>query len=293
MIQHYLQKLYDSTPRQIAEYIRSKLSKQEEKENLSIAKLPCIFVLSTGRVGTQTVSALMNLCSNFIAYHEPSPKLYGLSKLAYNKYIKNQNFDLFKEAFLIARRELLNYSLKAGKGYAETSPQTTFLAPVILELLPNVRFIHLVRDPRNVVRSGMSRCWYDGHPADPTRIIPPPDTDAGQQWESYNSFQKNLWLWTETNKWILVFSSTLPSEKIILIPSENIFGAHPETLKKFFNFTGSPVPPQQKLLRVLRKKLNVQKTGSFPEPKSWPEIMQRNLVKITGETAKTLGYNIE
>jgi hypothetical protein len=293
MILHYLQKLYDSTPRQKVEYIWSKLSKQKEKETLFISKLPCIFVLSTGRVGTQTISALINLCPNFIAYHEPSPKLYGLSKLAYNKYIKNQNLDLFKEAFLTARRKLLNYSLKAGKGYAETSPQTTFLAPVILESLPNVRFIHLVRDPRNVVRSGMNRCWYDGHPADKIRIIPLQDTEAGRQWESYNSFQKNLWLWTETNKWILAFSSRLPSEKIILIHSENIFGAHPETLKKVFNFSGSPVPPQRKLLRVLRKKLNAQKTGSFPEPKNWPEIMQRDLVKITGETAKTLGYNIE
>jgi len=138
----------------------------------------------------------------------------------------------------------------------------------------------------------MRRKWYNGHPADKTRIVPRPDSEPGQQWEAYNAFQKNLWLWAETNRWILEFSSSLPADRILLVHSEDVFAACEETLRKLFTFIGASMPSKRKIMRVLRKKLNVQEPGTFPEPTNWSETMYSDLLEIAGKTARALGYEL-
>jgi len=251
---------------------------------------PCVFVLSTGRTGTQTLSALLDLVGNVFAYHEPRPKLYGLSELSYRYSDDSHMHEVLREAFLVARRELMDYSLHCGKGYVETSPQATFLAPVILEAVPSVRFIHLMRDPRYVVRSAMRRGWYQGDEVDRAVITPRPDSELSQRWECYTAFQKNLWLWAETNRWIHRFSSGLPPERRLLVHSEHVFTAREETMERLFAFVRSPTPPRRRIMRLLEKKLNAQITGSFPEPSGWSDAMRSELSAIAGRTAQILGY---
>lgn len=284
-------KLVDRSPRQVLHDLRRKLLKRERLHGFD-DKHPCVFALSTGRVGTQTLAALFGLAENVFAYHEPKPTLYGLSRLSYEYSANKLVCKVLLEVFLATREGLMSYSLDCGRGYVETSPQVTFLAPVILEAVPNVRFIHVVRDPRYVVRSGMRRKWYDGHPADKTRIIPRPDSESGQKWEAYNTFQKNLWLWAETNRWILEFSSSLSMDRILLIHSEDVFTACGETLSKLFTFMGASIPPKRKITRVLGKRLNVQETGTFPEPSHWSKTMCSDLLEIAGKMARDLGYEL-
>jgi hypothetical protein len=283
--------LIDRTPRQVLHYLRRRLTKRERLQAFD-DKHSCVFVLSTGRVGTKTLAALFGLAENVLAYHEPKPTLYGLSRLSYDYCTSIPVRKVLQEAFLATRRQLMNYSLDCGKGYVETSPQVTFLAPVIIEAVPQVRFIHLVRDPRHVVRSGMRRKWYAGHPADKTRIVPPPGSEAERRWQSYNAFQKNLWLWDETNRWILEFSSSLPTGRILLVHSENVFDGREETLGQLFTFVGASMPAERGIRSVLAKKLNVQNTGTFPEPSDWSAEMRNDLAEIAGETARTLGYEL-
>lgn len=280
--------LLDRSPRYTLYLIRKRYLKQERLQDFD-EKHPCVFVLSTGRVGTQTLSSLFKLAKNVFAYHEPEPLLYGLSKLAYennNKIVRK----ILIEAFLALRKEKIEYSLYSKRGYVETSPHATFLAPIILEAIPNARFIHVVRAPRYVIRSGMRRKWYNGNSADKNRIVPNPESEEGKRWESYSPFQKNSWLWAETNKWILEFSSSLPADRIILVRSEDIFTANEEIIKKLFSFINSPMPSKRKIKHVLNKNLNIQRSGIFPEVSDWSDKMHSELFSIAGETAGILGY---
>lgn len=253
---------------------------------------PCIFVLSTGRVGTETLAALFGLTSDVLAYHEPIPELFRLSKLAYENNMNQIVETILKSAFLTSREDLLGCSFDINRGYVETSPQATFLASVIDQAVPNPYFIHLVRDPRDVVRSGMRRKWYAGHPADKTRIVPNPGSEASRQWEKYSVFQKNIWLWTETNRWILDFSSKIEPCRTLLLHSEKVFDADEDTLHHLFSFVGLPVPPRWRFRRVLRRQLNAQRMGEFPDSSAWTPEMNDDLVLIAGETMQTLGYNL-
>jgi hypothetical protein len=286
-----LDKLVSRSPREVFYYLRRKVAGREKLHEFSDERV-CLFVLSTGRVGTETVAALLGLTRNIIAYHEPRPLLYGLSKLSY-EYSDNADVSkVLQEAFFTARQELMKRSLDYGMGYVESSPQVTFLAPFIQEAVPNVRFIHLVRDPRDVIRSGMRRKWYEGHGADKTRITPRPDSSAAREWGSYSAFKKNLWLWNETNSWIMNFTSGVPAERILLLHSEDVFKASPEALEKLFIFAGSSLPSVRRIAHVLGKKLNQQKTGTFPESEVWSDEMLRDLLNIAGRTAQILGYGL-
>ncbi len=283
------QKLLDVTPRQVIRYIRRKFLNEKKVNVKDYSKLSSIFVLSTGRVGSQTLAALCGLAKDYLVYHEPKPLLFGLSKAAYDKYSEGTS-EIFLESFLTARKVLFKYCLKVGKRYMETGPHVTFLAPVILEALPQTRFIHLVRDPRDVVRSGMRRRWYDGHRFDKTRIVPAPSSEDGQQWASYSPFQKNLWLWNETNRWILDFCSGLSNEKVLILHAKDMFDAYEKELLKLFAFLGSAIPPERKILRVLGQKLNAQKQGVFPNQADWSEEMNQRFIEMALETARALGY---
>ena len=287
----YVHRIPDTTPREWWWFIRKQLAKDESLASFNDA-CPCVFVLSTGRVGTQTLAALMGLAPHLSVYHEPAPKLFGLSRLAYMHTENDLVRQALREAFLSAREALFDHSLTCGRGYVETSPQTTFLAPIVAEFLPTVRFIHLVRDPHKVIRSGMRRGWYEGHVADRTRLQPLSDDPHATVWHDYTSFQKNAWLWTETNRWILSFLKSIPLGRQYRLKAEDMFSGDKATLTQLFAFVNSPMPTSRKTERVLERKLNAQRTGEFPSPEEWSDAMNTKLVTLTATVASQLGYKM-
>lgn len=283
--------LLDQSPRQVWRFLVKKLRLRKPLDAFD-DQHPCVFVLSTGRTGTETIAALFTLARNVVSLHEPSPKMYEISRLAYEYSADALARRLLSASFASLRSELLNTSLSYGLGYVESSPQVTFLAPAILEKYPMARFIHLVRDPRDVVRSGMRRKWYDGHPSDATRIVPVHTSQDRQRWNEYNPFQKNLWLWAETNRWILEFTSRLPPETVLRVCSEDVFSGDEKTLHELYRFIGSPLPRRRKISQLLGRKLNAQISGHFPASKLWSAEQKTDLLTIAGSTAKELSYEL-
>jgi hypothetical protein len=284
-------RLLDRSPRQVYQYINRRLRGLERLGAFS-EEHPCVFVLSTGRVGTKTLAALLRLAPNLFVYHEPVPKLFGLSALAYRHFDDLPARKMLLVAFGETRGTLLNYSLACSRGYVETGPHVTFLAPTIVEAVPGVKFIHLVRDPRQVVRSAMRREWYDGHKYDRTRIMPRPNSDLSRRWSSFDAFQKSAWLWAETNRWIMEFASTLPDDRTMLVRAEDIFSQVTRTIDDLFEFVSAPLPSSRKIERVLAGRLNQQERGAFPRPTNWTDEMNEDLSRLAGEVAREIGYDI-
>jgi sulfotransferase family protein len=283
--------VYDQSPRQLFHFLRRKLNRRQRLPGFD-RHHPCVFVLSTGRVGSETLAALLVSADNVFAYHEPMPNLYYLSKLSHAHHADPLARTILRGAFLTAREDLLDYSLDCGRGYVETGPTGTFLAPFILDAIADARFIHLVRDPRAVVRSGMRRKWYDGHFNDNSRIVPDPASEAGRQWKAFGPLQKNIWLWHETNRWIMEFFARLPGARALSMRSEDLFSGRRDAIDKLFAFIDAPVPSGRRLERVLGKKLNAQFEGDFPEALGWTAEMTGSLKAIAGATAQRLGYEI-
>jgi hypothetical protein len=234
---------------------------------------------------------------NIYTYHEAEPQLFGLSALAYdladNLFCNDQIMQSLKQGFLTARGDLLELSLYCGKGYVETGPHATFLAPIILSIFPQAKFIHLVRSPKDVVRSGMRRKWYSGHHYDPVRIIPKENAPFRQVWQEMDSLDRNIWLWAETNRWIKNFMQTLPKDQQISLRSEDVFAGNEKSIQDLFQFIGSEMPNKNKLNRILNRKLNAQHKGNFRVSADWLENTPDDLNQFLSEISSNLGYEIE
>jgi len=290
MLRYYFNFIADETLRQLLHHITGRHRRLNGESEINFVDHRCIFVLSTGRVGTKTLAALAGLSNNIVALHEPTPKLYGLSSLYYRGNMEAVNDEIFAEAFLTARRERFRYVLSLGKGYVETSPQVTFLAHAIRIAVPQARFIHVVRDPRNFVRSGMRRGWYSNHPMDNTRLKPLSQSKDYKYWKRWENVEKISWLWKETNTWINRFMQSLPIEQRLLLHSEKIFLNERDEIKKLFDFLNSPVPDEKKIKKILSKRINAQTTGNFEEVSEWSDELHAKINNIAGESAQQFGY---
>lgn len=227
-----------------------------------------VWCLSTGRAGTKTLAALGGVQNRVNAQHEPEPLLYGLGRLAYAQQEHEESRKILREALATCRSTI---RVPPGGVYLETSPQVTFLAHQFREMFPGSRFIHIIRHPGSVIRSGMRRGWYAGHNYDRWRITPRTGTGASDSWERWSTLEKNAWLWAETNRWISSFLDTLPPQERVVIRSEDLFRGDEEAVRKFYGQLDVAVPPGQELEKVLGKMLNRQESGDFPEWQDWSE----------------------
>ncbi len=286
--------LLEHTPSQLLHLARRKLVGQDKSLFFDGERFPCVFVLSSGRVGSDTLAHLFSLSRRAFVYHEPKPELFALSRLAY-ELSEEIECDpaarrAFQEGFLTARRDLFKDAIFGGRGYIETGPDVTFLASVIRDAVPAARFIHLVRAPEPFIRSGMRRHWYMGADYDRVRILPRPGSEIAARWEGMTQLQRIAWLWTETNTWILNFTAGLPPEQALLVHSEDLFQGRAETIAAMFALFGGQEPAPGRLARVLKAQHNAQTRGSFPDPSNWDDSMKAEIREITGSVAERIGY---
>ncbi len=248
-----------------------------------------VWCLSTGRVGTATLTALGELSTDVLSEHEPTPLLFGLGKHAYEATSDGQDDPILREAVLTCRR---NVPQNGQRVYLETSPEVTFVARQLGHAFPSSRFIHVVRHPVAVIRSGMRRGWYDGHANDNWRITPTADEMSIRDWQALTAFEKNVWSWAATNRWILEFTQSIPVEKSLLLKSEDLYSGSGQVATRFFDFLGVQQPPKKRIQRVLGQKINAQQQGDFPKFDEWSESQKETLKRVAGEVMDQLGYQV-
>lgn len=204
-----------------------------------------IFVLSTGRTGTATLADLGKLCKReILSVHEPSPTLYSLSKAAYETTGMEKHLE---RCIYEARRQLFQRATNTHRTYFETSPQCTFLAPLLTNIIKESKFIHVIREKNAFIKSGITRKWYIGNNNDPFRLSAP---------EHYTQKDKISWLYDTTNEWIETFLCTQNKNNYITIKSEEMFQDSSQCINAIFNLAQIPPPSKKKIKSVLKKKLN-------------------------------------
>lgn len=254
-------------------------------------QLQPVWVLSTGRTGTHTLTKLLNQSPFLDARHEPSPELFAFSYDYYSGTIERQRA---LQSLEYLRDELVFRSFRDGFVYVETNNRLSYLAELLLELYPQSKFIFIHRNPYKYIRSGMRRNYYNGHLLDSARIIPNPSSEYADRWETMSTLEKVAWNWAAVNEICLNFIEKLPAKQQMVFSSESLFDADPALAKNLFNFTGSSQfhPPSGDIKRVMGKKYNAQKKGSFPRPKEWTVQQVSNVNGIIRPVAQRLGYQL-
>lgn len=123
----------------------------QKLENKNLEKI--VFILSTGRTGTNFFAEYFNKHPGVTAYHEPKPS--RILRMWTNARLEGQalNEDLAK--VLQAKRKGLIEKVE-GPIYIESNPFIMGFAPVLLDVFDDPIIIHVVRDPRDYIKSALN-----------------------------------------------------------------------------------------------------------------------------------------
>jgi hypothetical protein len=224
-----------------------------------------VFTLSTGRCGTLQLADLLELSDDCHVYHHAEPELVLANRYAYES-AESQSPEGLRLALLAARGERIIEAYKGKRRYVETNRYLTFFAHGLQDLLPEARFIHLVRNPKDFIRSGLARRYYAHAFWNAVNIHPDitlPEADDPQALR----VQRIAALWLETNRFIESFKASAPEGTCRMIRAEDLF-EDPATTQSLYTFLGLPAPDAATIARLLRRPRNAtapsQKIDSYP-----------------------------
>lgn len=251
--------------------------------------IEAMFVMSTGRAGTTTITRLFELSPHAVSYHEPRPHFFQERGIAYQA--PNEETQRLRRRLWNGRGRLLLNAHKSGRRYLETSAFLSFFSPVLAEMLPRARFLFTYRHPGDVIRSGMRRRWYEAHPGDPSRIVPRPDDPASEKWKQWSRFEKICWYWAAYNEECLRCYEALAPDRRFMFSAESLWSEEGLAIAgRLFKLAGISPPSDKQLKTILETPFNSQKDGSFPRFEDWDRAMRRKLHEIAGPTMERLGY---
>ncbi len=259
------------------EFEKRKVNTQQEYDYKHLHKIvhekakPC-FVLSTGRCGTALLTKIFEQQSNVDVHHAPTPELVYYSKFAYENF-KTLSNEL-KYIIDAARYDQIRNSFLLNKIFVETNNRITFFAYQLEKIYPKAKFIHLIRNPINFIKSGIARNWYTGkNPHDEGHIT---NFDDMKTWSNYSQTEKIAWLWNETNQFIEGFKKEITSDRVITVFAEDLFNKL-ETTKNMFSFLDLPPMSPTKIESLVKTPLN---KGNVKKIKSIKLQIDENLLEL-------------
>ena len=178
-----------------------------------------IFISSSGRSGSTSIVEALSKIENVSAHHGPKNKHF--ERINCLRYLNRRGGSGASSDQVISklkkyRDPLIKQVESEGKVYIESSWFISAMLPELVQLYPNAKIVHLVRDGRDFVRSGMNRFWFSGKQSDLKRV----GIWTRDKWSPpalcETRFQKICWLWAEQQR---VMQAGLKE-----IPLKNNFG---------------------------------------------------------------------
>ena len=272
----------------VGKCMREVLNKDEPnghgRYHLAKKRKKAFFVLSGGRCGTMTLAHMLNTATNARVWHHPQPDPIIESLAAYRGEIDK------RAAFWKARYPILHKTWSEGLIHGETDLLMTPFCDMIAEEIPDSKFIVLVRDPRDFVRSGMRRNYYCGHPWDFGRLKPKEDGKEIEKWQKLDQFEKICWLWNETYQKIDHTVSYIGANRVLEVRFEDLINNIEKTIE-IFDFLDLKGFDEGKIREILSHKFNEQVDGICKKPENWPEHQHATLWRVCGQISENYGYS--
>lgn len=180
----------------------------------------------------------------------------------------------------------------------------------ISEVLPEARIIAVFRNGVDFVQSAAATQGEDETPVGwPPRDKPltqveqfialgrwrpRPDSPWAEDWEGWDHFERNAWLWAETNRVILDAVEEIDPGRICVLRFEDFFGsletAYPR-LREFLGLSG-PIGIETRKLMAGRP-INHRRDRAVPPPVEWSDAMRAHFEMIAGDVMRRLDYELQ
>lgn len=216
------------------------------------------FIVSSGRSGTAMLAKALGAAEDVAIEHEYMVHL--VQPLAVRRYQGLASAEDARAVLTTTHGAAIRYATKPLWG--DSSNKLSWLIPDLAALLPDARFIHLVRDGRKVASSYFHKlsaeCYDDRsteilrrHLADPDNVpAPPPEKkywwpqpNTNDPWAGefprFDQFQRICWHWAEINRVILQALGPLRDNRKLFLRLEDL-RSQPSQVARLFAFLGLP-----------------------------------------------------
>lgn len=206
----YLHQMLDDEARQLKHHkIVRKASSSSQ-----LLDQKAIFVVSSGRSGTKNLTLFLARHTDFIALHAPKPWLATTGYQFHAGLISNKQASA---AFYASREEYLKAAYERKKILFDGDCKNLPLTIEIGKVMPNAKFIHLVRNPFDFIKSGLARGYYSSLPPELMGHLESSNS------EDMSQLEKIAWFWNEANQIAEQGKLELGSDRLRTISAEELF----------------------------------------------------------------------
>lgn len=254
---------------------------------LSRKQRDMIFILGTGRSGTQLIADLLRKAGQARVYHEPNflEDVSTMESLRKDKARAERYWKRFR------KYEVYNRWMEAPeiKVYTEVNGTIRYQVPGILSEFPFSQLYLLARDGRGVVRSVMGWSqFYGQHSKGAYALRPLPGDPYLKNWDKMSRFEKICWGWTESNEFLLNYISL---DRVLLL--ENLVNDYNFIKIKLLNKIGLDLCEDDWREVTNKPSRNASLNYSFPHWTYWEKWQKETFREICGPTMERLGYMLE
>lgn len=245
-----------------------------------------IFVMGSGRSGTQLISDLLDSTGMAKVFHEPNfwEDVSTMDTLRKDAAIAVRYWQEFR-ILEVYRRWM---EKPEAQIYGEVNGTIRYQAPAIKKIFPNSKMLLVVRDGRAVVRSVMGWPQFYGPKSKGAYALSPLTDDPYlDEWPRMSRFEKICWSWNDTHEFLMRYISPIHWLQLERLTSDyDYFTEH------FSRYINIEMPYDHWFARVSKKSRNSTKVYGFPEWKEWSGTQRKGFIRICGGTMSKLGYLI-
>ena len=255
-----------------------------------------IFIFGSPRSGTTFLGDCLQELPEISYHYEPV-----LTKAAV-RYIYGQQWS--KKKAQIFYRAVYSWLMRIhGDGdlrFAEKTPRNSFIIPFHYETFPDAKFIHIIRDGRDVAIS-LAKCpWYrndrknscaqepGGYPFGPKARFWV-EKERQQEFETTNDIHRCIWLWRKYLTSALEGASILPQHQYHELKYEDLVTSPSLECDKLLDFLEiSDFQSRSQLHKIIAQKAKSDSVGNWQSQLS-PDQLQEIYLE-SGDWLQKLGY---
>jgi sulfotransferase family protein len=252
------------------------------------------FVVSSGRSGTAMLHKALSAADDVEMHHEYM--VHHVQPLAVRRYHGLADAAEARRVLTATHAAAIRYSDAAHWG--DSSNKLSWLIEDLAALLPEAKFVHLVRDGRKVAGSYFNKlsaeCYDDRSVQvfqafldDPARV-PAPPPEKKYWWPlggdpNFDQFARIAWHWAEINRVILDQLAALPAERHLFVRLEDLL-VSPALVRALFAFLG--LAYRDRHFQVFARPHNVNR----PEDRPLSDVQRTSFDAVAAAMMQRLGY---
>ncbi len=254
-----------------------------------------VIILSTGRTGTMGLARLFDTgFDNVKGLHEPRPSRN--LRIASNKAVCGRlSREALHRKLARSRRKLLG-SIDE-RIYVESNWFIYGFLDVLRDVYGPVKVLHVVRDPRTLIRSYINFGTFRGLKRLASNYLPhwilkthQLDPRAQPRWSDMSEAERLAWIWTIINSRI-DRAQAMFGEDYLRLRYEDLFSKDTAALKQVVSWMD--LPWRDDLASLMhQEKTNASRADTIPRFEDWPVEEQQRVHHHCGELMKKYGYRL-